>query len=137
MNQAEAEAFIEHLDNVQREENFGYLFFFVGDDHRLPFVTIGQADNEYDRVSSLDREGVFRLNIGVSKATFDSLLADADSANMDYTALNVFMPHPDYAKQHFVCILNPSGENAEITQQLIVEAHAIAAARLARRSLKQ
>jgi hypothetical protein len=137
MNQAEAEAFIESLHNVQREENFGYLFFSFGDDHRLPFVTIGQSDNEYDRVSNLDREGVFRLNIGVSKATFDSLLANTDSANIDYTALNVFMPHPDYAKQHFVCILNPAGENAETTQQLIVEAHAIAAARLARRSPKQ
>lgn len=51
------------LPDVQREESFGYAFFFVGDDHRLPFVTIADSDSEYDRVSDLDREGVFRLNI--------------------------------------------------------------------------
>jgi hypothetical protein len=52
---------------------------------------------------------------------------------IDYTALNVFMPHPDYAKQHFICILNPEGDNAEATKRFIVEAHGIAAERLRRR----
>lgn len=137
MNQSEMEAFIEGLDNVQREENFGYIFYFVGDDHRLAFVTIGHSDNEFDTVSNLNRDGVFRVNIGVSKATFASLLADAPSENMDYSMLNVFLPHPHYAKQHYVSILNPSEENAKITQQLILEAHAIAAARLAKRSPRQ
>ena len=36
MTQAEVEAFVAELENVQRAENFGYSFFFVGDDHRLP-----------------------------------------------------------------------------------------------------
>jgi hypothetical protein len=137
MNQSEVEAFVAKLDNVQREENFGYIFFFVGDDHRLPFVTIANSDNDYDRVSNLDREGVFRINIGVSKETFHSLLGDSSSENLDYSVLNVFLPHPDYAKQHFLCILNPSQENVEVTKQLMVEAHSIAAARLARKSPKQ
>lgn len=137
MNQSEVEAFVAQLDNVQREENFGYVFFFVGDDHRLSFVTLANSDNEYDRVSHLDREGVFRINIGVSKATFDSLLGAYAAENVDYSVLNVFLPHPDYAKQHFVCILNPAQANVEITQQLIVEAHSIAAARLLKKSLKQ
>lgn len=133
MNQSEVEAFVASLDNVQREENFGYIFFFVGDDHRLPFTTIAETDNEYETISNLSREGVFRVNIGVSKATFESLLGDADAANIDYTALNVFMPHPDYAKQHFICILNPSGDNADAMKKLIVEAHGIANVRLRRR----
>ena len=133
MNQLEAEAFVETLDNVQREENFGYSFFFVGDDHRLPFVTFANSDNDYDSVSNLNREGVFRINIGVSRETFDSLLAEDRSENVDYSAMNIFMPHPDYAKQHFVCILNPSQENVEVTKKLIMEAHAIAATRLQRR----
>jgi hypothetical protein len=137
VNQSEVEAFVETLDNVQREENFGYIFYFVGDDHRLSFTTIANSDNAYDSVSNLNREGVFRINIGVSKATFDSLLGDTSADNIDYSVLNVFLPHPDYAKQHFVCILNPSQENVEVTKQLIVEAHAIAATRLAKRSLRQ
>lgn len=134
MNQTEVEDFVTKLDNVQREMNFGYTFFFVGDDHRMGFVTIADSDNEYDSVSNLNRDGVFRINIGVSKKTFESLLADSSSEPIDYSVLNVFLPHPDYAKQHFVCILNPSQENIEITKQLIVEAHSIAASRLQRRS---
>lgn len=134
MKQSEVEAFVSNLDNVQQEENFGYTFFFVGDDHRLPFVTIAHTDNEYESVSNLNRDGVFRINIGVSKETFDSLLGDSNTENIDYTVLNVFLPHPDYAKQHFVCILNPSGENVEVTKQLIIEAHSIATSRLLRKS---
>lgn len=136
MNQSEVEAFVENLDNVQREDNFGYIFYFVGDDHKLAFVTIGHSDNEFDMVSNLDRDGVFRINIGVSKATFEALLGDAPAENIDYSVLNVFLPHPHYAKQHFVSILNPAGANVEVTQNLMVEAHAIAAARLARKSPK-
>jgi hypothetical protein len=134
MNQAEVEAFVGTLDNVQREENFGYSFFFVGDDHVVPFVSMSDSDNEYDTVSNLNREGVFRVNIGVSRETFESLVGKMPSENIDYSVLNVFLPHPEYAKQHFVCILNPSGENTEATKKLILEAHSIATTRLNRRS---
>lgn len=63
MTQAEVEAFVAELENVQREENIGYSFFLVGDDHRLPFVTIANSDYDYDNVSNLNRDGVFRINI--------------------------------------------------------------------------
>ena len=62
MNQTEVEAFVTGMENVQREENYGYVFFFVGDDHRLSFVTIATSDNDWDNVSNLNREGVFRVN---------------------------------------------------------------------------
>jgi hypothetical protein len=126
MTQSDVEAFVASLANVQREDNYGYAFFFVGDDHRLAFVTIGYEDNEFDTVSNLNRKGVFRVNIGISKATFESLLGDVDIESVDYSALNVFLPHPHYAKQHFISILNPSGNNADTTKQLMIEAHALA-----------
>ncbi|HVU09815.1 MAG TPA: DUF6194 family protein [Phototrophicaceae bacterium] len=134
MSQAEWEAFIAGLDKVEREENYGYSFFFVGADHRLGFVTIANSDNDYDRVSNLDRDGVFRLNIGLSRDSFDELVGSVDPANVDYTALNVVMPHPEYAKQNFICILNPSGDNEALTKELIVEAHEIAARRIGRKT---
>jgi hypothetical protein len=134
MTEAEIEVFVAALANVQREENFGYSFFFVGDDHRLPFVTLANADNDYDNVSNLNRDGVYRVNIGISKATFQNLIGESRTDPIDYSRLNVFLPHPDYAKQHFICILNPAGENVETTKQLIREAHAIAAARLERKT---
>jgi hypothetical protein len=133
MDQSEVEAFVEGFDNVQRAEKFGYTFFFVGDDHIVPFLTIADSDSDYDNVSNLDREGVFRINIGVSRASFQTLLGESASESVDYSALNLFLPHPDYAKQHFICILNPSGATVEITKNLIAEAYAIAAARFARK----
>lgn len=59
--------------NVETADNFGYTFFFYGADHMLPFATLAVADYDYDRFSNLDRPGVFRLNIGVSKQTFAEL----------------------------------------------------------------
>jgi hypothetical protein len=134
MDAQQVGAFLMGLDNVEQEENFGYLFFFVGDDHRLGFVTIGHEDNDFDQVSNLNRDGVFRINIGVSRQTYDSLIGDVDPETVDYTVLNVFLPHPHYAKQNFICILNPSGENADITKQLMLEAYSIADARFQRKS---
>jgi Family of unknown function (DUF6194) len=134
MNQAEVETFIESLENVQQTESYGYKFYFIGDDHMLPFTTIANTDNDYDNVSNLNRPGVFRINIGVSRTTFDSLIPKTTSEPTDYTILNTFLPHPDYAKQNFICILNPTGDNIEKTKQLIQEAHAIATTRFQRKA---
>jgi len=136
MTQTEVEAFVAGMENVQREENFGYVFFFVGDDHRLSFVTVANSDNEWDNVSNLNREGVFRVNIGISRETFRNLIPISKDEPIDYSALNTFLPHPEYAKQNFVCILNPSGENIERTKNLIAEAHSIAAKRYRRNAKK-
>jgi len=130
MRQADFEALIMGLPNVQTEDNFGYAFFFIGDDHRFPFVTIADSDNDFDIVSNLNREGVYRLNIGVSKETFRRLTASLKDEDIDYTALNVFLPHPHYAKQNFVCSLNPEGDNAGETKRLVEEAYSIAARRV-------
>lgn len=137
MNQTEVRAFIEGLENVQQTENYGYIFYFVGDDHMLPFATIANTDNDYDNVSNLNREGIFRINIGVSRKTFDKLFPTYDPETIDYSLLNTILPHPDYAKQNFICILNPSGENAAKTKDLIQEAHSIAAVRFQRKAKNQ
>lgn len=116
---------------VETETNFGYLFFFYGSDHKLPFATLAASDNEYDRVSNLDRPGVFRLNIGVSRQTFQSLFGPdkVDVSAYDFTALDTIMPHPEYAAQHFVCVLSPSDETFKNVQALLAEAYEIAVRR--------
>ena len=74
ITEASVAAYIkDNFADVQTSENFGYLFFFYSDDQMVPFVTLAASDNEYDRVSNLDRPGVFRVNIGVSRATFQRL----------------------------------------------------------------
>ena len=129
MSQQEIEEFIAGLPAVEQTEAFGYRFFFVGSERMLPFATIASRDSEYDRHSKLDREGVYRINIGVSKETFDRLVGDLSVADCDFAQLDAFLPHPDYAPQHFVCILAPTGDQFRRTQALLEEAHGIAARR--------
>ena len=124
------------FDDVQIETSEGNLFFFHGDDHKFPFVTLVTSD-AYDTVSDLNRPGVFRLNIGVSGLTYNSLFpAPGDAGGVsheahDYTALNRLMPHPVYGSMYWVCILNPDDTTFhEIVAPLLAEAYT-------RASLKQ
>jgi Family of unknown function (DUF6194) len=60
----------------------------------------------WNEASDLNRDGVFRLNLGVAKATLDDCFPTG--AVVDYTALDTLPPHPVYAKNHWVYVLNPS-----------------------------
>ena len=124
---------------VETTDAFGYTFFFYGSERMLPFATLAATDNEYDRVSNLDRPGVFRLNIGVSKQTFQSLFGTdkVDVRTYDFTALDTLMPHPEYAAQHFVCVLNPSETTLATVRALLAEAYDLAVRRHTKRQTKQ
>jgi hypothetical protein len=108
--------------------------------HRFPFATIVTKDyGDFDNASQLNRANVFRLNIGVSRDTFRAFLghppsAERDtSAGYDFAALDRLMPHPVYARQSWVCVLNPSPETFEAVKPLLAEAHSTVATRHARR----
>ena len=90
------------------------------------------TSDAFDDASNLSRAGAFRLNIGLSRDTFQRLVGDQEAP--DYTALNQLMPHPVYSRQHYVSILNPSADAFEdVIKPLIEEAHARTAAQYARR----
>ena len=120
---------------VETMTALGYTFFFYGPDRMLPFTTIATADNEGDRVSNLDRPGVFRLNIGVRKETFQALFGTGkvDVSAYDFTVLDTIMPHPDYAAQSWLCVLNPSDTTFQQLRPLLSEAYDLAVRRAARR----
>ena len=128
----------ETFPGVETTTNFGYTFFFYRSDHILPFATLISSDQDYDRFSNLDRPEVFRLNIGVSRETFQSLFGTAkvDVSSYDFTALDVIMPHPEYAQQSFICVLSPSEATFERVRALLAEAYDIAVRRFTRRSKK-
>ena len=103
---------------------------------RLPFATIVTKDyGDFDHSSNLNRPDVFRLNVGVSRDTFRALFGfppsefDTRSAEYDFAALDRLMPHPAYATQSWVCVLNPSPETFEAVKPLLAEAYSRAAAR--------
>jgi hypothetical protein len=110
----------------------GYHFFFYGDDRMMPFATMAFEDSEYERVSNLNREGVYRLNIGVGNDTYRAMFGKQPAppgesgvvnTGHDFAALNVLMPHPVYSPQSWICVLSPTGETFERVKPLLKEAY--------------
>jgi hypothetical protein len=83
------------------------VFFSLDEKHWPNFATIVWTD-EHDEgaPSNLARDGVYRLNVGVDRETFQRLVGSA--TDPDYAAFDRFVPHPVYAKQRWISILNPS-----------------------------
>ena len=99
----------------------GTFFSCDPEKHWPNFATLVTSD-EYDSASDLNRPGVYRLNIGLSKHTFDSLVGSLTET--DYTVLDRIIPHPVYAQQHWVSILNPTETTFDsIVKPLLEEAH--------------
>ena len=128
---------IASRDSGAPEIAWGDTFFIydpsrnLPDTRRFPFATIVIKDyGEFDNASNLNRPGVFRLNIGVGKETFARLFPVDDEH--DFTALDRLMPHPVYARNHFVCVLNPSDSTFEEVKPLLREAYEIAVRRVGR-----
>lgn len=109
----------------------GAAFFSLDAETHWPnFATIVWTD-DFDQASDLSRPGVFRLNIGVSGPTFERLVGS--NREPDYTALDRVLPHPIYARQHWVSILSPSASTfTEVVVPLLAEAHDRLAAQRAR-----
>jgi hypothetical protein len=121
------------------EVAWGDTFFIYDPDRnlegsrRFPFATIVTKDyDDFDTASDLNRPDVFRLNIGVSKQTYQSLFGDDAEGSHDFTVLDRLMPHPVYGRNHFVCVLNPSDATFQSLKPLLDEAYEIAVKRRSR-----
>ena len=99
-------------------------FFSLDPETHWPnFATIVTTDvHDEGAPSRLSRPGVFRLNLGVRRATFERLVGSMTEP--EYAAFDRFLPHPVYAKQLWISILNPSDATFRDTVlPLLTEAH--------------
>ena len=134
---------LDKFDGVNVITDSGNSFFFYDPDNKIPFVTI-VTNNEYDDLSDLDRESVYRLNIGISKQTYQTLFrTETDDGvevphneGYDFTTLDKLMPHPVYGRMYWVCVLNPSETTFATVRPLLKEAYEIAVKKYERRSAK-
>ena len=105
----------EHFPGVAVAAIPGAWFFSLDPVRHFPnFATVVTTD-DFDQASDLAARGLFRLNIGVGKASFLRLVGD--QADADYLAIDTFMPHPQYAAQRWISIINPSA--ASWTEQVM------------------
>jgi Family of unknown function (DUF6194) len=146
MDASEMKRYIrEGFEGVKAVDNSGDTFFMYDPDgdlppeRQFPFVTIVTGDR-YDGVSKLDRPGAYRLNIGLTKATYAARFGAAPTqrdangvldTGFDYAAVDTVMPHPIYASQHWVCVVNPGEATLETIRTLLAEAHVFAARKYA------
>jgi Family of unknown function (DUF6194) len=111
-------------------QTYGECTFFYNLNGKLPrgvyFVTIKDGDGPNDKASNLNRDGVYRVNIGVGKEVYEALFGlkparpkkgGVIEANIDFTQLNEFTPHPIYAWLYWVAILSPD----ETTKEQVIE----------------
>ena len=112
----------ETFAGVETSEAWGCTFFFYDSERKFPFATLANTD-ENDQFSDLNRPSVFRLNVGVSKATFQSLFGSHSEDGYDFTAFDRIMPHPVYGKMYWVCVLNPGAETFASVTPLLAEAY--------------
>ena len=107
-----------------------YFFSVDAEKHWPNFATL-VTTNEHDDASDLDRPGVFRLNLGVDRPTFEAIVAN--DPDPDFRAFDTLLPHPVYGQQLWISILNPTHETFELTVvPLIALAHDRVAATHAR-----
>lgn len=127
---------------VEATAAYTYTFYFLGAERMLPFATMATADNEHDRVSALDRDGAYRLNVGVSRETYRALFGDEKprlgpdgilDGGHDFTMRDRILPHPHYAPQSCVCVVSPGDETFEAVRPLLREAYDRAVLRAERR----
>jgi Family of unknown function (DUF6194) len=122
--------------NGAPEVSWGDSFFFyepegTSADRRFPFATIVTQDYDgFDTASKLDRAGVFRLNIAAGRTRFHELIGCQPAAHahhqarFDFAAVDVLLPHPAYATQAWVSILNPGPATSAQARSLLAEGHA-------------
>lgn len=105
-----------------------------------PFATLVCSDYPgFDVESRLDRPGVFRINLAVGRDRYQQLLghpsADHDThhADYDYAETDVLLPHPLYATQGWVSVVNPGPRTTDLVSELFGHALELAVGRHARR----
>jgi hypothetical protein len=131
---------------LEAQDDLFYLFDPAADlppERQQPFATIVTGDH-YEKVSRLDEPGAWRLNLGLSKTTYGELFGpvpterDADwvlDSGHDYAARDTLMPHPFYASQYWVAIVNPTG--LDQLRPLIEEAYEFAARKYSNQRARQ
>lgn len=127
---------LENLEGTVLGKNWGERGIFYNPDNVLKcgvyVLTIKEKDGSNDKSSNCNREGVFRVNLGIKKNTFKEMFgfipkrpSAGNIVDMDYnfTALDEIIPHPVYSWMAWISVLNPSKDTFEELKPLIQESY--------------
>lgn len=134
------------FEDVDVHQTWGETSYFYNPGRQFArgtyFLTVKSKDGANDSASMLDRDGVFRLNMGLPKADYITLFGPPPrrpskgctiDGPWDFTALDRLMPHPVYGWMSWVGVLSPTAATFEICLPLIAKAYSRARHMAARR----
>jgi len=141
------EEIVRRLPGVVPKSSWGETSLFYNPGKLLPngvyFCTIKDHDGENDQSSNLNREGIFRLAIGMPPKTYRKFFGEKPpraakggvvETGHKFDALNELMPHPIYAWMCWGQVLSPSEEMFSIIFEIIKEAHQAAVLKFNKRT---
>ena len=139
---------LENLEGTVLVNSWGERGIFYNPNNKLKrgvyILTVKEKDGENDQSSNLDRENIYRVNLGVRKNTFIKMFdiipkrpikGGIVDMNYDFSITNRIIPHPVYAWMGWICSLNPSENTFEELKPLIQEAYEYAKEKYKKRKL--
>lgn len=127
------------FQGLKPKSSWGETSYFYNPDGSSPhgtyFFTIKEKNGENDKASNLDRDGIYRLNFGVSKNTFLSLFDSIPKrpakggiidGDYDFTECNLLMPHPIYGWMRWLAVLSPDNNTFDTIKPLMQESYKLA-----------
>ncbi|WP_244504664.1 DUF6194 family protein [Jannaschia faecimaris] len=130
------EYLVTTLSDVVPKPAWGETSYFYNPGLQLKsgtyFATIKERDSQNDNASALNRPGVWRLNIGVSKKCYLSHFGPPPprpgkggvvEGPWDFTALDRITPHPIYRWMSWIAVLSPTAGTWVKCQTLLADAH--------------
>ena len=137
---------LDNLKGTVMVNSWGECGIFYNSDNALKrgiyVLTVKEKDGENDKSSDLDRDGIFRVNIGVRKSTFIDLFGYVPARPpkggivdmpYDFTQTDKILPHPVYGWISWLCVINPSDATFEQLKPLIQEAYEYAKEKYSKR----
>ena len=139
---------LDTLEGTVLVNSWGERGIFYNPENKLKrgiyVLTIKEKDGDNDKGSNLDRDGVYRVNIGLRKTTFQKMYgyiparpAAGEIVDMDcdFTVTDTILPHPVYAWMSWISILNPSIDTFQRLQPLIRESYEYAKEKFKKRKV--
>lgn len=127
---------LKNYEDVIPLDSWGERSFFINPDRKLKrgtyFSTLKSKDGDNDKASHLNREGVFRLNIGITPKLFNVHVGETSKrplkggvieGDYDFTERDVFLPHPIYGWLNWISILNPSLKSFSLCKLYLDDAY--------------
>lgn len=122
-----------------------YFFYYAPDGkvprNRQPYATIVTKNYPDDADSRLDAADRWRLNIHVGSQIFTELVGctpeGITESGTDYSAEDVFNPHPLYGAYGWVCVVNPGTATLDRALEALRGAHLADRRRVERRQSRR